>query len=266
MLTFVINLDREVDRLSYIERMMAAREIRFTRIAATDARLICNEEMRALSAFPLAFSREMTCGEIGCYLSHVCAWKKLLESDAPAAAVFEDDVELSGAARDVLADLENLLPPEIDIVKLETSRKPTEMARQAEVRLGAYEVRQLVGCHIGSAGYVITRQGAEKMLERSAKLSVPIDAALFDPRAGIRQGLSIMQLVPALCIQTPYDQSGPIGIHMGSAITERGKRKSYGRTLPEIAFNRTKDRIAVISSRVAAVIARRRCSIVEYRP
>ncbi|TNB46961.1 glycosyltransferase family 25 protein [Martelella lutilitoris] len=266
MLTFVINLDRDTDRLAAIEEIMAARGLDFTRLAASDARLLGDDEVARLSAFPAPFSREMTRGEIGCYLSHRRAWSALVESGAPAAAVFEDDVEISASTRAVLDGLASRLPAGVDIVKIETSMKPAELARKTEVMLGAHALKRLVGCHIGSAGYVITRQGAEKMLARSQTLFVPVDAALFDPRAGIRNDLSVMQVVPALCVQNRYVAGGAGAEDVATSIEERGKRKSYGRSAAEIALNRTRDRIAVIARKISAVIARRRAAIVEYRP
>ncbi|AMM84960.1 glycosyltransferase family 25 protein [Martelella sp. AD-3] len=266
MLTFVINLDRDTERLAAITSIMAARGLDFTRLAASDARLLGDHEAARLSAFPAPFSREMTRGEIGCYLSHRRAWAALLESDAPSATIFEDDVEISAATRAVLDGLESRLPAGVDVVKFETSMKPAELARKTELTLGDHAVKRLVGCHIGSAGYVITRQGAETMLARSEKLFVPVDAALFDPRAGIRNDLSVMQVVPALCVQNRYVTGGAGAEDVATSIEERGTRKSYGRSAPEIALNRTRDRIAVIARKVSAVMARRRAAIVEYRP
>lgn len=245
---------------------MSARQIVFTRLAATDGRSLSEERIAALSAFPAPFSREVTAAETGCYLSHIRAWKALLESDAPFAAVFEDDIEISASARAVLDELAGWLPADVDIVKLETSMKPVELSRQTEAVIGDHALRKLISCHIGGAGYVITRRGAEKMLARSERLLVPVDAALFDPRARIRNDLSVLQLVPALCVQSRYVQGGAGAEDITTSIEKRGKRKSYGRSAREIVLNRINDRVDVITRKVAAVIARRRSAVVDYRP
>ncbi len=60
-------------------------------------------------------------GEIGCFLSHFEAWRRIAAHDAPWGAVFEDDIRVSPDLTSLLASAD-WIPPDADIVRLEAYR------------------------------------------------------------------------------------------------------------------------------------------------
>lgn len=112
---------------------------------------------------------ELTRGAIGCFLSHRGVWQRLLESDAPAALVLEDDTIISPDIGHVLDNI--FIPSDTDILLLgyfcnKCSRTPCGVSR----------VRKFFGLH----AYLITRQGAETLLRQPELYNIgkQIDALL----------------------------------------------------------------------------------------
>ena len=263
MLTLVINLDRDTERLKRIEALLSERDVSFTRVAAVDGRSLSADEIAAVCAYPTPVSIRLQPGEIACYLSHIKAWRLLLDSDEDCAAIFEDDIDLSRDAAEVLSATAAWMPEDADIVKLETSLKPIELGRAPETIVHTREIRRLAGCHIGTAGYVITRKGAARMLAESKKLRMAVDTTLFDPRGGVAETLSLYQLSPALCIQTRLQTGG--APQDKSNISERASHKSYGATLVERLANRIRDRLAYACRRIRNFASGARAQVIDFK-
>jgi glycosyl transferase, family 25 len=262
VLTLVINLDRDADRLKRIETLLGERGVSFTRVPAIDGRSLSSEEIASVSAYPTPISIRLEPGEVACYLSHIKAWRMLLDSEEDCAAIFEDDIDLSRDAAEVLSAIEDWMPDDADIVKLETSLKPIEMARAPETIIRGREIRRLAGCHIGTAGYVITREGAARMLAESRQLRMAVDTTLFDPRGGIAENLKLFQLSPALCIQTRLQSS----YEHESNISVRASHKSYGATPGEKLVNRLRDRLAYACRKLRNFVSGARARVIDFEP
>lgn len=58
--------------------------------------------------------RQMTMGEIGCFLSHYNIWKRIVEREQEVALILEDDIRFESyfmnAAEKVLKQAESLVP------------------------------------------------------------------------------------------------------------------------------------------------------------
>lgn len=141
-------------------------------------------------------------GNMACTLSHGLAWERFLASDADYCVVFEDDVFISTDMGAWLADM-SWWPEDAQLVKLERWRGrslkvlldkdgPTHMDRQ---------LRRMWSRHVGSAGYILNRAGAERMMaHRPFRLT--IDNFLFNANASpAARGVTIYQVTPALVVQ-----------------------------------------------------------------
>jgi glycosyl transferase, family 25 len=91
---YLINLDRSPERLAFFTGQAARSGLDVERIAAIDGRRMSDAE-RARSVSPSYEFQPLNPGEIAVFMSHRTAWQQLLDSGAPCAAVFEDDVVLS---------------------------------------------------------------------------------------------------------------------------------------------------------------------------
>lgn len=79
MLRFVINLDRSPDRWLSINKQLTKLGINAERISAFDGNTLTHDEIKKLTPKLYSkweFPREISSGEIGCYLSHLECWKK----------------------------------------------------------------------------------------------------------------------------------------------------------------------------------------------
>ena len=114
-------------------------------------------------------------GEKGCYASHIGAWQQLLASDAPALVVLEDDVRLTPQFADVVNAIAALQEP-WDMVKL--LGRDREKVRSQRPLVPGTALVDYSRVPSMTAGYVISRAGAARLLERRQPFGRPIDVDL----------------------------------------------------------------------------------------
>lgn len=103
----VINLEGSEARLASARAQLEAAGLEFQRLPAFDGRGLTPD------AFPdydpqaarAHMGRPLRGGEIGCYLSHLAAARRIAEGTAPVAVVLEDDMRLTPEAAEALRAL-----------------------------------------------------------------------------------------------------------------------------------------------------------------
>lgn len=98
MRAFLINLDSNTDRLAAAKQQLGAFGIAFERFPAVNGRALSPaERSRHVARFHARMARldKLTPGEVGCSLSHMFVFRKMIEEGIEAALIFEDDVLLS---------------------------------------------------------------------------------------------------------------------------------------------------------------------------
>ncbi len=173
--------------------------------------------------------------ELACLASHRNAWRLFLATSDAHACFLEDDLHIwPGFAG--LVDDEAWIPSDAHSVKLDTyfqkvklgARKPVSSDRQ---------VARLYSRHESSAAYLLSRTGAERYLELTARLTLPADYSLF-PRNARRLGLRIYQLTPAVAVQDHLRPAAEGGRTFATAMNAGGpaqtrRRSSLARLLRE---------------------------------
>lgn len=114
-------------------------------------------------------------GAIGCALSHLEIYKKLLASREPYVFVFEDDARLSAAFFDDLAEIKSFMdthtgqPCALILYKVKAQTKKVYNLENGD------SILQTLG---GTAthGYVINRKAAENILKAQTPVQFEIDA------------------------------------------------------------------------------------------
>lgn len=91
---YVVNLDRDQDRLARFARTMNNAGLSFTRISAVDGRQLVKEDLVRENVITPRFSELATYGEIGCALSHRAVWQAASKRGKPYVLIFEDDVDI----------------------------------------------------------------------------------------------------------------------------------------------------------------------------
>ena len=228
----VINLDRSSDRLAHMEVTFARLGLPFERVPAVDGRMLSEEEIAArVAARP--FKRDLTRGEVGCFLSHRRCWEIIAKGRDRHVAVFEDDVLISDSIKEVLGK-RHWIRTGLDIVKLETFLRAC-IILPPKAKIGhTFSICRLLSRHAGAAAYIISRKHARFLLEITDLVTGPVDNTLFDPEYDTCRERMIYQIVPAPCIQdfTLRKQTSVFGSLIArERMSSRGEFRSKPATL-----------------------------------
>lgn len=190
----LINLQSAGLRRAAMTRQLQALGCSFERIGI-DLRRVPDAavEDTIRSLFPaLRFDRKvLSNAEIGCWLSHLSAWQRLLAPGAPAAAtVIEDDLRLApgfAAAIDALAARDCL-----DLVFLGTSSR--NLSTRHRWMIGGLAVHKPVGVIFNTWGYSISRDYARRFFARPPRrIALPIDHFLGGRGGADRPAIGVLQ-------------------------------------------------------------------------
>jgi len=166
---FVINLERSSDRRASIAAQLDELGIDFEIFPATDgARLSPSELAQYDEQYVIGqIARPMSPSEVGCYLSHVRIWKKMVEEDIPWAVVLEDDVDIHDDLTGILAAIDTI-PFKWDFIRL-AGLGPTPSLRLCDLNDNV-ELSVLLQGASGTQASCISRTGAQKLLDHATPL------------------------------------------------------------------------------------------------
>jgi glycosyl transferase family 25 len=201
---FVINLDRRKDRLMYMAAQLQDIGLDWERVSAHDMQLVDDAFLAgeiSMQGQIIGMGRGSQC----CALTNFDIYRRIVAEDIPAALILQDDVELSPKIASFLETLD-WLPKGIDLVQFE------KYGRRASRRLlgPALGVMPVDGAHLhrlfsrtaGAACYLITKQGAARILADKPLLNMPIDHFLFSPNVSpLFDRLNVAVVSPALARQ-----------------------------------------------------------------
>ncbi|MCP9480876.1 glycosyltransferase family 25 protein [Shimia sp. CNT1-13L.2] len=196
---YFINLDRAEQRAAHMRSEAERLDLPLTRLPAVDGRQLDETEQAALHEPAIGMHR-MSGPEIGCFLSHRAAWKQIAEGEYPFGAVFEDDLKFAEDSTQLLND-DSWLPEGAGVIKIETtSRKVLVEPPYAPVGPNR-QLGRLGSLHLGAGGYILSRDFAATLIDRTEQFSVPVDYLLFDQTHGLSMDVDRWQLFPAICVQ-----------------------------------------------------------------
>lgn len=194
---YVINLDKDAQRLVWMEQQLSAHKLEFVRIAAVNG-----VQMRELRDPYCSDPRRSHLGaaEIGCLVSHINTWRLIARADNEHGLVLEDDVHVSDDFGDLIRSM-SLDPTEFCIHKLETFRANLTLMRRPTYTARNRRAHKLETHHGGTGAYIINKETASYLLNYVDLFDEAIDIELFDPCRRTADNLTIYQLIPAPCIQ-----------------------------------------------------------------
>lgn len=177
-----INLDRDAERRARLDAEIARLGLPGERFPGVLWTALPQAEQDALYSPALnaqQFHKPLVNGEKGCYASHIALWRWLLHSPHPAVVVLEDDVRLKDDLAAVCAAIA-ALPAGWDMVKLigRAELGKTEKLRSEAPLCPGYQLVQYRRIPSLTAGYVLSRQGAQKLLATRVPFGRPIDVDL----------------------------------------------------------------------------------------
>ena len=189
--TFVINLDRSVDRLAEMARQCQELGIPFQRFPAVDGAKVPADELERLATPTCrAFC---TPSMIGCALSHMNLWRLVVERGYERVLVIEDDARLVPGFKQGLLQALRDVPPDFDVLllgcfllcnkdrkyaPLNRAVRPLLKLRQDDRTWGSvYVPEKFAGTHC----YVVSRAGAAKLLRLLPRVQGHIDMSMDHP-------------------------------------------------------------------------------------
>ena len=173
-----INLDKDSERRTRIEGQLAHLGLPGERLPAVWWKHLPPAEQSLLYSAERnhgLYYQPLVDGEKGCYASHIQAWRQLLASDAPALVVLEDDVRLTPQFADVVNAIAALQEP-WDMVKL--LGRDREKGRSQRPLVPGTALVDYSRVPSMTAGYVVSRAGAAKLLAHRQPFGRPIDVDL----------------------------------------------------------------------------------------
>lgn len=203
--TYLINLDRTPDRLSIMKNELAKCEMEFVRVRAVDSRNLDTSKFIIKNHY----KREISLGEIGCYMSHVKVMKQFLNSDNEFAVILEDDIKLQNDFKQIVEkvmDGYTLLPEkhQWDILKLYNGKR-------RHIKITDIDSKHIIGAcgksvPVGTVAAVFTRKAAEKFLSVSGRevttIKRPIDSELQN---AWEYDLRIYNVLPSIVSLIPVE-------------------------------------------------------------
>ena len=170
----VINLERSPERFARISAQLERLRIPFERFAAIEGRDINPDATPYFSraAYERRHGKQPTPCEIGCYMSHMGALRRFLDSDAEFALILEDDAILDDALPGVLTGLERLAD-QWNMALLYGNHPGLPQSLERVDR--HHELVGFLARETGAVAYAVDRKGAAAYLENLFPMSLPFD-------------------------------------------------------------------------------------------
>jgi glycosyl transferase family 25 len=176
MKIYVINLAHAADRRRTMEEQAAKLGLTFDFIEATDGRFLTDRERslvdperrKRVSRYPL------TDNEIGCWISHRRAMRRLVDSGDAMAAILEDDARLLPGFAEVLSAVEKR-GAGFDVIDLHRLSKKGEIFRPCGALLPDFTMGRVGLMHMHATSYIMSKAGAEKFLIYSHRFVHVVD-------------------------------------------------------------------------------------------
>ena len=191
MKVYLINLDRDVERMKVINARLNELNVEYERVSARDAKLLnLNANDGSVNRFRwwCAVGRPIRPGEIGCALSHYDLYRKISEP----VCILEDDVIIEDRFIDVLKQVEKWINPKLPQVVLLSNHSKKKYDDN-----GIYRTES----DMYAEGYVITPTAAKALINVNYPLQRPCDHWGLWAKRGI---IELYHAIPTVCSQ---DQS-----------------------------------------------------------
>ena len=137
-------------------------------------------------------------GAIGCYLSHVLLWKKMIDENLPCLLIFEDDATFTNDFSLKIDKVIDNLPSDADILFLGVNANFNPQPYNNDFTI-------IGGQFFGTHGYIISNNGAKKMFQYLFPIEIQIDA--FMSYQNIFKRLRLYVLKESICTQSEHSSS-----------------------------------------------------------
>lgn len=200
MKVFVINLERDKDRWASISKQLDREGIDFERFPGVDGRCLTEEELQMVyrkdrALFIQGF--ELSRAHIGCSLSHVYAYKAVVDRGIEMALILEDDVIIPDGFGDQLLQLEALVDTSRPEVVLLSPAEGSGRTLRSTEGATSFTLQSYASGFFASA-FIVTNISARALWKEYFPI---IDVADNWPRLHRHRVVDILITAPALVQQ-----------------------------------------------------------------
>jgi glycosyl transferase family 25 len=195
---FVISLESSLSRQEHIKNEFLKEKIPFSFFkAVTPDKINSVSEKIGVDVS----NREITNGEVACFLSHVSLWKKMIDNNLDYICIFEDDINLGTNVSKFLLDM-SCYPEDFDIIKLESFDKEVFIDKNFNRKVLDRNVFKLVSRNLGGAGYILSRKCSQKLINflKNCENIEAVDNFLFETILNSKK-FNIYHVEPSICKQ-----------------------------------------------------------------
>jgi glycosyl transferase, family 25 len=175
---FILHLERASSRAANVQSLRAHLPIESEVLAAIDGALLAPQEVDQAYArrrFRPTYPFPLTRTEVGVFLSHRLAWRRILDDALDFAFIFEDDAEIEPAAFAALLEFVTLERPAWDYVLLPAQpiRSGTPVASRGDFTLLRPDAPPL-----RAIAQIVSPAAAKRLLDRTLPFDRPIDTLM----------------------------------------------------------------------------------------
>lgn len=221
----VINLDEERGRFRSISSQLEELGLSCRRVAAVDGSQLTRAERDAAYSPSLnerTYYKDLSPGEIGAYLSHIRAWRTIVDEGLDQAVILEDDCVLDASFADLGKLLRRLRG--WDYIKL-TGPRGNKRIRDIVPLCDRYRLVRYDKVPTGAYAQVVSRKGAERLLASSLPFGRPVDVDIQHPW---EKDIDVLGIEPAM---VGHDSEFPSAITARARGTGRQRKSSFTRRL-----------------------------------
>lgn len=180
---FVVNLTHDVEKKAHMSNLATSLGVTFEYIAAVNGKSLTRKQIEAVYDRTLSvesIGRGLSLGELGCALSHLHIYQKMITENIDVAVILEDDVDISADIHNIMSSVDSF-PENWELMLLgyysapETERMSLSSFRGRHPILSTYRAVRLVEETFGTHGYMINLQGAKKLVLDLNRIIKPID-------------------------------------------------------------------------------------------
>ncbi len=180
---FIINLEKDIEKKNHIKNLCEEYSLKCNFINAIYGANLEDKFINLITDKKSSINsigRELGAGEIGCALSHIHIYKKMIKEDIEVAVILEDDIIFNEALSQIINKIEQF-PKNWEIILL------GYYARAFDERISKHSffnrkylgnkryLVRLIETAYGTHGYIINKKGAQKLLKIMKKIILPID-------------------------------------------------------------------------------------------
>ncbi len=171
MKVFVVNLDAAQDRMAFMKEQLEGLGIAYERFPAIYGKALPPETLKKYHAPFRQWLKNgitLSLSEIGCALSHLTIFQKMVDENLPMACIVEDDSKLLPTLPMWLKKLDAEIDPTVSAAYI-LHQGPDEVSVDQP-----FEIQEIEGTTHCSV-YVVTLPFAKQLIKYNAPILFPID-------------------------------------------------------------------------------------------